>query len=64
MLAGMAGLSGGKPIRIQRTQFAMNDNELQGVVDGEVLVSVSGDASIEDKTANLEAMDLKALGDF
>jgi hypothetical protein len=64
MLAGMAGLSGGKPIRIQRTQFAMNDNELQGVVDGEVLVSVSGDASIEDKTAYLEAMDLKALGDF
>lgn len=64
MLTGMAGLAGGKPIRIQRTQFTMNEGELQGVVDGQVLVSVSGTASIEDKTAHIEAMDLKALGDF
>jgi hypothetical protein len=27
-------------------------------------VSVSGNASIEDKTAHLEAMDFKALADF
>ena len=64
MLTGMAGIGGGKPIRIQRTQFAMNEGELQGVVDGEVLVSVSGNASVEDKTAHLEAMDFGALADF
>ncbi len=64
MITGMASLGGGKPIRIQRTQFGVNGDEMQGVVDGDVLVSVSGDASVEDKTAYLEAMDLKALGDF
>jgi hypothetical protein len=64
MITGMAAMGGGKPIRIQRTQFGVNGEEMQGVVDGDVLVSVSGDASIEDKTAYIEAMDLKALGDF
>ena len=64
MITGMAAMGGGKPIRIQRTQFGVNDGEMQGVVDGDVLVSVSGDASVEDKTAHIEAMDLKALGDF
>jgi hypothetical protein len=64
MLTGMAGMGGGKPIRIQRTQFVMNEGELQGVVDGQVLVSVSGEAPIEDKTAHLEAMDFKAIADF
>ena len=63
MLTGMAGI-GGKPIRIQRTQFTMNEGELQGVVDDNVLVSVSGDAPIEAKTEHLEAMDFEALGDF
>jgi hypothetical protein len=42
----------------------MNEGELQGVVDGQVLVSVSGEAPIEDKTAHLEAMDFKAIADF
>ena len=64
MITGMAAMGGGKPIRIQRTQFGVNDDEMQGVVDGDVLVSVGGDASVEDKTAYLETMDLKALGDF
>jgi hypothetical protein len=64
MISGMAALGGGKPIRIQRTQFGVNGEDMQGVVDGDVLVSVSGDASVEDKTAYLEAMDLRALGDF
>lgn len=64
MITGMAGLGGGRPVRIQRTQFTMNEGELQGVVDGKVLVSVSGNATIEDKTAHLEAMDFGALGDF
>jgi hypothetical protein len=64
MISGVAGMGGGKPIRIQRTQFSANDDGLQGVVNGKVMVTVSGDASIEDKTAALEAMDFKALGEF
>ena len=64
MITGMSSLTGGKPIRIQRTQFANNDGELQGVVDGKVLVSVSGEASLENKTSFLEAMDMRALRDF
>jgi hypothetical protein len=64
MIGGLASMGGGKPIRIQRTEFGVNEGELQGVVGGKVLVSVSGNASIEDKTAHLEAMDFKALADF
>jgi hypothetical protein len=63
MITGMAGMSG-KPLRIQRVQFADMDGELQGAVDGKVMISVGGSASLEDKTAYLEAMDLGALGDF
>ena len=64
MISGVAGLAGGKPIRIQRVQFTQGDDGLQGVVNNKVMVNVSGDASVEDKTAALEAMDFKALGDF
>lgn len=63
MVGGMAGM-GGKPMRIQRTEFANNDGELQGVVNGKVMVSVTGDATLEEKTAYLEAMDFKGLGAF
>lgn len=52
----------GKPFRIQRVEFADMDGELQGLVNDRVLVSVSGDASAEDKKALLEAMDLAGLG--
>ena len=64
MVSGMAGMTGGKPVRIQRVQFTQNDDGLQGVVNDKVMVNVSGDASLEDKTAHLEAMDFKALGNF
>jgi hypothetical protein len=64
MVGGLAAMGGGKPVRIQRTEFGMNEGELQGVVDDKVLVTVSGNATIEDKTAHLEAMDFKALADF
>lgn len=64
MITGMASLGGGKPTRIQRTQFADNDGELQGVIDNRILVSVSGTAAVEDKIAQLEAMDFSALRDF
>jgi hypothetical protein len=64
MLGGVASMGGGKPIRVQRTEFGMNGEDLQGVVEDKVLVSVGGNASLEDKTAYLEAMDLRALADF
>jgi hypothetical protein len=64
MFSGMSGIAGGKPVRIQRVQFNTTDDGLQGVVNGKVMVSVTGDASIEDKTAYLEKMDFKALGEF
>jgi hypothetical protein len=63
IFTGMAG-AGGKPIRIKRTQFTMNEGDLQGVVDNKVMVSVSGSASLEQKQAQLEAMDFEALGGF
>ena len=64
MITGVASMGSGKPIRIQRTQFADNDGELQGVVDNKVMVSLTGNASVEEKTVLLEAMDLRALRDF
>ena len=64
MIGGLGAMGGGKPMRIQRTEFADNDGELQGVVDGKVLISVSGDATVADKTAYLEAMDFKGLASF
>ncbi len=64
MITGMAGIAGGKPLRIQRTEFTDQDGTLQGMIDKRVMVAVSGDASVEDKTAYLEAMDFEALGDF
>ena len=64
MVGGIASMGGGKPMRIQRTEFANNEGELQGVVDGKVMVSVAGDATVEDKTAYLESMDFKGLAGF
>ncbi|WP_424926499.1 hypothetical protein [Amaricoccus tamworthensis] len=64
MITGMASMGGGKPIRIQRVTFAQNDEELQGIVDDRVLVTVAGNASLETKKAYLEAMDLRGLRDF
>jgi hypothetical protein len=34
------------------------------VVGGKVMVSVGGDASVEDKTALVDSMDLGKLADF
>lgn len=64
MVTGLTSMGGGRPIRIQRTQFGNNDGELQGVVDNRVLISVTGDASVESKKAYLEEMDFQALRDF
>lgn len=63
--AVVSGLSSiGDSRRIQRTQFVVNEGDLQGVVDGNVLVSASGDASIDDMAAIIALMDLRALGAF
>lgn len=65
MISGLAGVAtGAKPIRIQRTEFHQDDGELQGVVNNKVMISVAGSATLEDKTAFLEKMDFKGLGDF
>jgi hypothetical protein len=64
MLSGIAAMGGGKPMRIQRTEFALNEQDLQGVVGGKVMVSVGGDAAVEDKTALVDSMDLGALAEF
>mgnify|MGYP007070997141 CR=1 FL=1 len=64
MITGMAGMAGGKPLRIQRVEFTQNDDGLQGVVNKRVMVAVTGSAPLEVKTAALETMDFKALGDF
>lgn len=64
MISGMGAISGGRPLRIQRVQFANSDGELQGVIDNRVLVTLEGSASLEDKTALLETMDFRALGAF
>ena len=53
LMGGIAGAGGGKPIRIQRTQFTLSDGDLQGVVDNKVMVNVGGSASLEQKQAQL-----------
>lgn len=64
MISGLSMATGGKPLRIQRVRFANNNGELQGIVDDRVLVTVSGDASLESKTAYLETMDFEGLRSF
>ncbi len=62
VVSGMSSLGGSR--RIQRTQFAVNDGDLQGVVNGKVMISASGDAPIDDMAAIIDLMDLRALGEF
>ena len=64
MLSGISAMGGGKPMRIQRTEFALNDQDLQGVVGGKVMVSVGGNAPVEEKKALVESIDLGGLANF
>jgi hypothetical protein len=64
MFSGVSSMGGGRTIRIRREQFGVTDGEVQGVVDGRVLVSVTGDASLEDKQAYIESLDFEAIEDF
>lgn len=64
MVSGLGAVGGGKTQRIQRTQFMINDGEIQGVVGERVLLTASGSAAPEDVLAIIETMDLRALGAF
>lgn len=64
MLGGLASMTGAKPIRIQRVEFTDTDGEMRGMINSRVLLTVAGDASLEDKRKLIEAMDLGALADF
>lgn len=64
MVSGVASIAGTETRRIQRTEFAVNEGDLQGVAGGKVLVSASGTAPVDDMVAVIETMDLRALGEF
>lgn len=55
----------GELMRIGRQKvIRTNEDELQAMLDNNVMISISGDAPVETKTAYFEAMDLRALEDF
>ena len=64
MVSGMSSMAGSETRRIQRTQFAVNEGELQGVVADKLMVSASGSASVDEMAAVIEAMDFRALAEF
>jgi hypothetical protein len=64
MISGVASIAGTERRRVQRTEFAVNEGDLQGVVGGKVLVSASGTATVDDMMSVIETMDLRALGEF
>lgn len=66
MFANPAMLSGqGEMRRIGRQKVIVtNQGELQALVDNRILVTVDGNAALEDKEAYFGAIDLRALADF
>lgn len=64
MLGGVAGISGMETRRIKRQVFAVHDGQVQGVVDGRVLVSAEGSATADEMFAVIEQMDFDALKSF
>ncbi len=55
----------GKLKRINRQKVVITpEGEIQALVDGRILVSVSGSAPVEDKEAYFRAIDIKALKEF
>lgn len=64
MVSGMSSIAGTQSRRIQRTPFAVADGQMQGVVDGRVLVVASGAAPDDDKAALLDLMDFDKLARF
>ena len=51
----------GEVVRVNRQSFVNQDGELTGVIGGRVLITVNGNASLDDKKAYLEAMDFGAI---
>lgn len=64
MMSGVTSLAGSQSRRIQRTDFAVEGDGLQGVIDGKVLVSASGTATIDDMAAVIGQMDFAALAAY
>lgn len=61
MFSGMAGMGGNRPLRIQRQQFSVGEEEVQGIIGGRILVQAQGRAPTEAMIAHIEAMDLAGL---
>ena len=52
----------GKVKRINRQKVVItNDNEIQTLIDGRIMIQISGNADLEAKEAYFKAIDLKAL---
>lgn len=73
MVAAMAGLFGnpalmgaqGEVKRIKRQKVLVNNNgELQALIDGRIMVQISGRAPVEVKEEYFGAIDFKGLKDF
>jgi hypothetical protein len=64
MFTGMAGMQGGRSVRIQRHQFSVGEGEVTGVVGGAVLVQAQGRVPTDAMVAHVEAMDLGALANY
>lgn len=64
MLGGMAALPGAGVRRIARQTFAVSDGQIQGVVDGKVLVSAEGSATVDDMAETIGRLDFDAIKAF
>ena len=73
MVSAMAGMFGnatlmgsmGEVRRIGRQKVVVtNSGEVQTLVDNRIMVNVRGNASVEEKIAYFEAIDVRALEDF
>lgn len=64
MLGNMAILPGTETRRIKRQTFAVNDGQIQGVVDDRVLVTAEGSATTEEMFEAIERIDFDGLKAF
>ena len=73
MVTAMAGMFSnsammaamGKVKRINRQKVVVtNEGEIQTLVDGRIMIQITGNGAVEDKEAYFKAIDVKALKDF
>ena len=64
MMGGMAAMSNVETRRIERQTFAVNEGQIQGVIDDRILVTAEGDAPTEVMFEAIERLDFKGLKDF